>query len=867
MARNFVPVVYVSVSSYSVRSGPPTHGYGDPDLDKPKGYFGVVMLRVNPRDKAFSVKVESDKQTYRPGETVTMTLTAERDGTPLPNAELTLMAVDRGVLDLIDYHVPDPIAYFYDEERFPLSVWGGDSRAWLMDPVTYSVKNLFGGDAGDDKLEERKDFNPTAVFEPMLVTGSDGKVNCSFKLPDTLTTYRITVFGVRGDLFSLKESEVAARNRINVREVLPRRLRERDTAEAGVLITNLDSVSHRVSVSLGIGDPARDGAENGRVKKTGRAFVDGAAEHQITLKAGENGVIYFDVAGEKEGSVALTFTVRSDVLNERLIQELVIEKPYVRETVTTMGSLSGGEITEGLAIPSWADNGEGNLALTLDATRLGLLEAAVDYLFRYPYGCLEQRSSGVLPLVIFGEYLDVFNLKGSVSNPAAVVAAELRDWGRLQRPEGGFPYWPSGNRPDMYVSLRIAHIYALAKTKGIPVPASFNVDKLFEYLDEGYRRMQGWGDSYSRSYLQAYMLYVLSMLERPVDGSRITEILSRKSVDPSVLAFAGMSYRNLGRMRDADATARRLRNLLRPTARGVDLTDPRAPEEYYGGMAEQLALTLEFFVQQFPGDDINTRLLFSLLENKRAGGYWNNTAVTARVLSAVDALIRAEIPENLDLTGRASLSGNELFSASFKGLGAKPRGRTFDFKQAPLASLARDSALPLRISRNGRGTLYYTASLSYAVPPELQSFRDEGLGVFMSLHDADTGKELPNTALMSGKTYRARLRISSGRDRSYVALRVPIPSGAEILDAAFATTAGYPEAEEDSAPVSWVSHQAILDNEIQYFWDHFNKGESTVQFLFRAVRRGVYPTPPVQGECMYEPEIFGRSRGFLYTIE
>jgi uncharacterized protein YfaS (alpha-2-macroglobulin family) len=66
---------------------------------------------------------------------------------------------------------------------------------------------------------------------------------------------------------------------------------------------------------------------------------------------------------------------------------------------------------------------------------------------------------------------------------------------------------------------------------------------------------------------------------------------------------------------------------------------------------------------------------------------------------------------------------------------------------------------------------------------------------------------------------------------------------------------------------SWLSHQVIMDNEIQYFWDRFYKGETTVSFLFRTSRRGVYPTPPVQAECMYEPEIFGRSQGLLYTIE
>ena len=279
IARNIVPLVYAAVSSYSIRSGPPAHEYGSPDLDKPKGYFGVTKLMVNPRTRAFSVKVESDKKTYRPGDEVALTLTAERGGRPLPNAELTLLAVDRGVLDLIDYHVPDPIAYFYNPDRFPLAVAGGDSRSWLMDPVTYSVKNLAGGDGGgESKLEERNDFNPTAVFEPMLLTGADGKVRYTFKLPDNLTAYRVTVFGVRGDIFALKESEIAVRNRINVREVLPRRLRERDTAEAGVLITNLDSAPHTISVGLDISDPQDpEEAETGRRKQKGAAFVDGPA--------------------------------------------------------------------------------------------------------------------------------------------------------------------------------------------------------------------------------------------------------------------------------------------------------------------------------------------------------------------------------------------------------------------------------------------------------------------------------------------------------------------------------------------------------------------------------------------------------------
>ncbi|MCL1959422.1 MAG: alpha-2-macroglobulin [Spirochaetes bacterium] len=879
IARNYVPVVYLAVSSYSVRSGAPSHEYGSPDLDKPKGYYGVTRLSVNPRTKAFSVQVESDKKTYRPGDEVTMTLTATRDGVPLPNAELTLMAVDRGVLDLINYHVPDPIDYFYSESNFRLYVAGGDSRVMLMDPVTYSVKNLAGGDAeSDSKIEERKDFNPTAVFEPMLITDANGKVICKFKLPDNLTTYRVTVFGVRGDLFALKETEIAAQNKINVREVLPRRLRERDTAEAGVLITNLDSSSHTLTIKLDIGAPLPAGASNGLSKVKGQAFVDGTVERRVTVKSGENAIVYFDVAAVKEGYVSLNFTVKSDILNERLVREMQIEHPYVTETVTTTGTVERDTASEGLVIPSFADNGAGSLTVSLDATRLSLLDSAVTYLFRYPYGCMEQRSAAIMPLVVFSEYIDAFNLKSEVSDPRRVVENELRSWAQAQLSGGGFPYWPSGTKADFYVSLRIAHIIAIAKTKNINVPSSLNVSALAAYLNREYQEMQKWQSNsssyYYQSYLQSYMLYVFALMGEKIDASRLAEILSRDNVDPSVLAFAGMTYRALGQNAQAASTAARLRNLIRLTARGADITDPldQRRSTFYGNNIEQLALTLQFFAGQFPGDSINTRLLFSLLEAKRSGtGYWQNTAATVRVLTAVDALIREEKLENINVNSSVALAGAELLKGTFKGLGAKPVMGTFDFTASPLSGLPRDRIQTLKFDRSGTGNIYYTASLRYAIPSELQSFRDEGLGVFMSIYDIDTGTEIKGTALKSGKTYRARVRISSNKDRTYLALRVPVPSGAEILDAAFVTTASYEDkggtSGNEEKRRSALSHQVIMDNEIQYFWDQFNKGEDTVSFLFRTSRRGVYPTPPVQAECMYEPEIFGRSQGLLYTIE
>ena len=64
-----------------------------------------------------------------------------------------------------------------------------------------------------------------------------------------------------------------------------------------------------------------------------------------------------------------------------------------------------------------------------------------------------------------------------------------------------------------------------------------------------------------------------------------------------------------------------------------------------------------------------------------------------------------------------------------------------------------------------------------------------------------------------------------------------------------------------------MSSQRIYDNEVQYFWNDWAKGSDTVRFKFRAVRKGVYPCPPLTAECMYENEVFGRTDGYLFVIK
>ena len=64
-----------------------------------------------------------------------------------------------------------------------------------------------------------------------------------------------------------------------------------------------------------------------------------------------------------------------------------------------------------------------------------------------------------------------------------------------------------------------------------------------------------------------------------------------------------------------------------------------------------------------------------------------------------------------------------------------------------------------------------------------------------------------------------------------------------------------------------LSSREIYDNEVRYFWDAFRRGRQQVEFLFRPVRSGSFTVPSATAECMYEPEIFGRTQGAMVEIQ
>ena len=860
--ESYVPIIYAAISSFTTRSRTPDHTYYEPDLDKPKSLFGLAGLMVDNESKNYKIEIEPSKSVYRPAEEAEITLKVSLNNRPAAGVELTFMAVDRGVVDLIDYHVPDPLSFFYDPSNFPLAVQGADSRSLLIDPVTYSLTDLQGGDEDSSKLEERKDFRPTAIFEPYLVTGADGTVKVKFTLPDSLTTYRCTAVAAGISDFGLAEKDLRVSAPLTALAALPRKLRWRDTGTISLLLTNLEStaVEARVSVETEV-------ISNGGLWDT-VLEIDGAKEKTVRINPGQSAEVSFMAAALGAGESRVTFTLRSPSVNESIVRTLQVDRPVLYETVTAIGNLGNENpfIEEGVILPSIVPEGTGSLSLSLSTSRLAILKEAIQYLLDYPYGCLEQKTAQLLPLIAFADRLEDFEIESPVNDFKRLIEDELAEIAKSQLQDGSFPYWPGVRIGSEYVTLRVAHIAALARQKGYSLPAELDIPAMTRYitnLDYSDR-------PFTRDpFLKGYSLWVRAMYGARIGGEITAYIRQGDELGISGWGFAGLAAMELG-LRDLAVTTRdRVRRFIRPGTRSLDLTDTYARGlNFWGYDSDRYAIALMLYHALSPDDDMTTRLANSLIERQRQGT-WSNTSSSFWAVLAFGRIADAEEQVQGEINARLSLGGTSLKEAAFNSIN-RSNAWSWTFGENPLDVIERDTLLPLRIEREGTGQLYYTASLRYGIPTELASPRDEGLSVFAEIFDSQ-GNALRGGALVPGRTYTRKITVSSSRDRTFVALRAPVPSGAEIVDAVFITSSTVPPRDDRSDQFSWFNRETppvrfVMDDEVVFHWDFFPSGKREVEFRFRAVMPGIYPTPPVQAECMYEGEIFGRSAGELFRI-
>ncbi len=893
VTEEHVPVVYVALSGNTEREEPP-ESYFEPDLGKPEGLFGIAELAVNPSPYELHVDIDPDRETYRPGSDGVVGVVVTSAGEPVENAEVTLVAVDRGVLDLVGYHIPDPLARFYDSSHFPLAVRGADSRGRLIDPVTYDIDDLRGGGGGkvaeaasamEVDMEDREDFRPLALFEPELRTDSDGYAETEFNWPDTLTTYRITAVAMEKDRFGLQEHEVSVENPLTVRDTVPQRLRVRDTASAGVLLTNQTEEAVTVALELEVDDEMHE------------ATVDGP--RIVEVAPNETREERFDLAFEEPGTVELVFTVRSGVLNERLHAEVPVGEDPTREAFTVAGNVAEeGPEAEGIMLPETILPGSGQLELRFTA-----IES--DYLRRPFHRWLDvddDRSLEMLvyrsaPYALFGDDLGYILSEERVGVSRDRTAWLFERLGAFQHSDGGFTSWRhltdsvDDSRPRSTLLGAEAALWLRESDEFDHRDVAEAVS--YDELENRLRSLTL--DEDAAPFERAWALLLLSrvapdarytMPQEEVQG--IGDALGVGGYAIGAVAAEMLDNRDM-----AESLFESVANMVQVGTRSVDFVETYEARSYFDSTVVRSAAVYKAYRDLAPDSIVPARLL-SVMGQAVSESHWTSSMDVLWAAKAVATAI-ADVDAADTATVSARLAEHELFEGELEALHEAPVGEQYGLDDEPLSELDRGYLYPLDFETDGEPPVFYAATLSYALPNEVVSGRDEGFSVYRTVEDLD-GNEVSFEELKAGETYRITATVGADRNRFGSFLRVPVPSGMEILDGSLDTTSSYDEAGGvtghewtreteygDEAtyiaegfvhfrPGAWRFYwlepeQRIYPGEVTYYFPHLYPGSRTVSFLARAVTPGVYPVPPAHIEVEGEEEVFGRSDGELGVIE
>lgn len=843
------------------------------DPGRPAVRIGYVQLKVERKGKRLSVDLAVDGRERRPRETVKVDVQVrDAAGTGVP-AEVAIWAVDEGVLRLTGYQLPDLVDAIHPLRG--LSVRVAESLVTLVQRKAYGDKGVTSGGGGglDASGTMRTNFRTTAAFLPEVATDAEGRASVEFELPDNLTTFRIMAIAVtRGDRVGSGQSSVTVARPLLALPALPRLARVGDLFEAGVVVHSPGAKVGRVEVAA---------------EATGVA-LEGEARRAVELAAGKPREVRFRFRAERPGEAVLRFTVAGGGERDGLEERIPVVLPVAREAVALHGE-TRGVAREAIVPPGGVRPDAGGLDLTLSSSAIAGLQEGMRQLVDYPYGCLEQLSSRLVPFVALREIQGRFggsmtppdgrqddgwmrewlgeSGSGPSRDPDEVVRRTVKAIEALQGPEGGYRYWPGSGCPDPLASAWAVLALGQAARLGYPVDAAGlarGQGYLADTVASGRCIACGFGCVPPPPATRAFAVWALARTGSPRASFHSGLYAQRESLPLFARAMLADAMFLAGNDR---RTARELLDGLLGEAKvsgnEVHFEDGGGPgaAARWSSDVRTTAIVLGTLVAVAPDHPFVPRMATWLLAARGRDGRYRNTQEAAFALLAMADLVRVKERETPDFTGTVVLGGKTLAEAPFHG-----RSLSIASLPVPISALgAAGDRAPLEFRRDGpAGTLHYGALLRYVPERMPVDPLDRGILVQRWFEPWEGGGQVRGAR--AGDLLRVRVRVATPRARRDVAIDVPIPAGLEIVDATLAS--GSASGRETASGGFWspFDHRERRDDRMVLFSEVLPAGLHEATFVVRATTPGTFVSRPAQAEEMYAPEVFGRSDGGTFRV-
>lgn len=895
ITADFTPNVYASVVLTKGRTAKLDRRNGDPGA--PAVLTGSVNLSVPPVTKGLKVSVTANQKEYLPGATGEATVKVVGvDGKPA-RGEVTVWAVDEGVLRLTSYTTPDLLADFYREVSLETSTSDSRMRLAALDDTSDKERKGDeapayapepGGGGGDEAASPngvRSDFRILAAWSASVALGDNGEAKVPLKLPQSLTAYRLIAVAASGaDRFGSAESTLRISTPFQVRPALPRFVALGDTFEAGAVLQNMSGTTGPALLTIAL--PADSPLTvDGPSTITVPALADAPLEVRFKLRATKLGTATLALAGQLgDGATPGTKDQVAASLPVLLTQRLDTVATSGQVEATAAGALAAAEK---ITVPKDAIAGVGGFTLSASSSNLAGLGQSVDQLVEYPYGCLEQRSSRIKVLLGLATLEGRYELPGLA--PAALrlrVQSELNLLSTYRTEFGGLSYWPGGEVSDIYLSARVLELLLDARAAKFRTPPGM-IAQLTTYLGEQVRGLTNGERGEGAEDIDSVRSSIASVLARAGKPERglVTSLAEEAALDDA------MPYTERVALLDAMLAAgdtgkvpqERYNDLLASVRLDGDHASVEAPEDWYGswfsyrgsGSVTATADLLGLMTKIDPKSPLISQLSKWLLD-QRVNGTWGDTYTNGSVLHAFTEVasnsekVRPEIVASLT-AGAATL--NQTFG---------PASLDIAKSTSPLSALGA-APLSLSVKATGKGTLHWTAQLRYATPAEALKARSRGFSVersYFPYKGADSINGVPSTTFKAGDLITVELLVTTPDRRANVVVDDALPAGFEALDASLVSTAtGSTEgtSETDSATADFpdgimpasaagIDHTEVRDDRVLLFATQLESGTFRYTYTARATAPGRFVAAPVQAEEMYRSQVYGRSAPTVVTV-
>ncbi len=412
---------------------------------------------------AVSIRFTADKEVYLPGDKADVEVKTTLDDKPI-QANLTVSVVDEMIYVLQPEIAPEISEFFYHWRRNQVRTYSSLNFYNYDAAVSASGKNP--GSSYHErplKLRERprRENIDTALWIPNLRTDASGTARFSFTVPDSLTRWRITGRAISdAGIVGQKRAFFRSSKDFYVKWTGPRVFRQKDQPKVNLVIFNM-----------------KDSPENVTLSAQGPGVL---FKKDIALEPGSN-YAAVDLKAEGSGMIKTSLFTGEELYDELETEISVVPGQWL--TTKTESFEIKDETT--FKIPENAFNVRMSVSAGLSDEFLNIADRLIDY----PYGCVEQTASRLIPLTMAFQSVSQLGLSEPTTRRIRNIVAQNRlRLVQMAGPSAVFGWWgdlSDGDSPFMTAYSYYADRNA-CRVLGFELP-----DSHWQNLLEVYKNFSG----------------------------------------------------------------------------------------------------------------------------------------------------------------------------------------------------------------------------------------------------------------------------------------------------------------------------------------------------------------------------------------